>query len=441
MNLILFKSYLYLVTCENGAENLINRTALLDIISPTIEYLDYSIIFKASQSTFKYKTDDIIKFCFENLSNQIHSVRITSLFIIQKLTPYLVSIDIENLEKRNDLTERTNKEANNSDNWHLIHKFITYLEKYEKQVEEYLTDFNYKLTDLQNFRQINRNDALTYFYLWDCIIFICSKSPAELRSFYAATITENKFEQILLNFIFRSMPIEILKNHDSKITNNEIFKTMNWNQLKDRNISVEKFACHTYTQMLKYLPAIVRKWWNATNARQKTFIDKLTTNFVSNLICNEELRSISKHEKHENMKVTVHTSTREVIAVYSIDEARMELNITLAPNHPLGAVKVENIKQIGSRAQSRNLGMQLTIFLTHQNGSIFDGLSIWKKNLDKKFEGVEECYVCYTVIHQDTCQLPKLSCKTCKKKFHGPCLYKWFTTSSKSTCPICRNVF
>lgn len=57
------------------------------------------------------------------------------------MTPYLVSIDIENLEKRNDLTERTNKEANNSDNYHLIHKFITYLEKYEKQVEEYLTDF------------------------------------------------------------------------------------------------------------------------------------------------------------------------------------------------------------------------------------------------------------------------------------------------------------
>ncbi|EDW99715.1 uncharacterized protein Dyak_GE22938 [Drosophila yakuba] len=141
------------------------------------------------------------------------------------------------------------------------------------------------------------------------------------------------------------------------------------------------------------------------------------------------------------MQVTVHSSTREVLAVYAIDEARMELVITLAPNYPLGAVKVECGKQIGGRASSRNVGMQLTIFLTHQNGTIYDGLTMWKNNLDKKFEGVEECYVCYTVIHQDTCQLPKLTCKTCKKKFHGPCLYKWFTTSSKSTCPICRNVF
>jgi len=59
-----------------------------------------------------------------------------------------------------------------------------------------------------------------------------------------------------------------------------------------------------------------------------------------------------------------------------------------------------------------------------QNGTIYDGLTMWKNNLDKKFEGVEECYVCYTVIHQETCQLPKLTCKTCKKKFHGPCLVR-----------------
>lgn len=62
----------------------------------------------------------------------------------------------------------------------------------------------------------------------------------------------------------------------------------------------------------------------------------------------------------------MHTSTREVLAVYAIDEARMELVITLAPNYPLGAVKVECGKQIGGRASSRNVGMQLTIFLTHQ---------------------------------------------------------------------------
>lgn len=62
----------------------------------------------------------------------------------------------------------------------------------------------------------------------------------------------------------------------------------------------------------------------------------------------------------------MHTSTREVLAVYSIDEARMELVITLAVNYPLGSVKVESGKQIGGRLSSQNIRMQLTIFLTHQ---------------------------------------------------------------------------
>lgn len=90
----------------------------------------------------------------------------------------------------------------------------------------------------------------------------------------------------------------------------------------------------------------------------------------------------------------------------------------------LGAVKVNCGQQIGDKLQSRVVVMQLSIFLTHQNGSIWDGLSLWKRNLDRKFDGVEECYVCYSVIHQETCQLPKLTCKTCKKKFHGQCLVR-----------------
>lgn len=59
-----------------------------------------------------------------------------------------------------------------------------------------------------------------------------------------------------------------------------------------------------------------------------------------------------------------------------------------------------------------------------QNGSIWDGLISWKKNLDKKFAGVEECYICFSIFHISTYQIPKLSCHTCRKKFHTPCLVR-----------------
>uniref|UniRef100_A0A8C7E2R1 E3 ubiquitin-protein ligase listerin n=1 Tax=Naja naja TaxID=35670 RepID=A0A8C7E2R1_NAJNA len=76
-----------------------------------------------------------------------------------------------------------------------------------------------------------------------------------------------------------------------------------------------------------------------------------------------------------------------------------------------------------------------------QNGSIMEGLALWKNNVDKRFEGVEDCMICFSVIHGSNYSLPKKACRTCKKKFHSACLYKWFTSSNKSTCPLCRETF
>uniref|UniRef100_A0A7N6B3K9 E3 ubiquitin-protein ligase listerin n=1 Tax=Anabas testudineus TaxID=64144 RepID=A0A7N6B3K9_ANATE len=75
------------------------------------------------------------------------------------------------------------------------------------------------------------------------------------------------------------------------------------------------------------------------------------------------------------------------------------------------------------------------------NGSIMEGLALWKNNVDKRFEGIEDCMICFSVIHGSNYSLPKKACRTCKKKFHSACLYKWFTSSNKSTCPLCRETF
>lgn len=57
-----------------------------------------------------------------------------------------------------------------------------------------------------------------------------------------------------------------------------------------------------------------------------------------------------------------------------------------------------------------------------QNGSIMEGLSLWKNNVDKRFEGVEDCMICFSVIHGSNYSLPKKACRTCKKRFHSACL-------------------
>lgn len=65
-------------------------------------------------------------------------------------------------------------------------------------------------------------------------------------------------------------------------------------------------------------------------------------------------------------QVIVHPSAREIVAVYTIEESSMELIIQLAPNHPLGLVKVDSGKCMVSTSQTRQWLLVLSIFLTHQ---------------------------------------------------------------------------
>lgn len=73
-----------------------------------------------------------------------------------------------------------------------------------------------------------------------------------------------------------------------------------------------------------------------------------------------------------------------------------------------------------------------------QNGSIMEGLALWKNNVDKRFEGIEDCMICFSVIHGSNYSLPKKGCRTCKKKFHSACLVGAAgldcDTSAQDTC-------
>lgn len=83
--------------------------------------------------------------------------------------------------------------------------------------------------------------------------------------------------------------------------------------------------------------------------------------------------------------------------------------------------------------------LSITSFLRTQNGSVAEAIALWQRNIGKAFKGVEECLICYAVIAPSNGQLPKLKCRTCLRRFHGACLYKWFQSSGKSNCPHCQS--
>ena len=140
--------------------------------------------------------------------------------------------------------------------------------------------------------------------------------------------------------------------------------------------------------------------------------------------------------------VAASTVSREVTATFVADEVTVELVIRLPPLYPLRNVEVEGRKRLGiSEKRWRRWTLQIIQLLSHQDGSVLDAVLLWKRNVDKEFEGVEPCPICYSILHPKSLSMPSLACKTCNNKFHSACLYKWFNSSGKSKCVLCQQPF
>uniref|UniRef100_A0A1B0CLG7 Uncharacterized protein n=1 Tax=Lutzomyia longipalpis TaxID=7200 RepID=A0A1B0CLG7_LUTLO len=362
---VLLRAYVAIVQDTKGDNKW--KTYLLDSVSPCVEVLDMKYITLG-------KKVDLIDFCLMSLSHENHAVRMAASTILYKFTPSLIAADIEVLSKRTDQEQQKGENT-----WHALWvHFRPYIEHQNDTIAEYVQEFTFKPSELSELPAFPRDTAIPYLLLWDLAVNICRRAPSELRSLYAQWIVECKFEHVILPTLFRLMPVEVLKNWDtSKVSRGEVlFSVLDRTQIANPQVSVGRLACHVYAQTLRYLPVLARKWWQDLAPRQKLLVDKVTTAYVSPMLCQEELRALTEERRQENMVISVHTSTREVIATYSIDDARLELTVTLPPNYPLGPVKVDGNKQIGGRLQSRVVVMQLTIFLTHQNGTSMTAVAV-----------------------------------------------------------------
>ncbi|CAA7032335.1 unnamed protein product [Microthlaspi erraticum] len=197
-----------------------------------------------------------------------------------------------------------------------------------------------------------------------------------------------------------------------------------------------------YGLMLRVLPAYVREWFSEMRDRSaSSLIEAFTRSWCSPSLIKNELSQIKKADfNDESFSVSISKSANEVVATYTKDETGMDLVIRLPVSYPLRPVDVSCTKSIGiSDAKQRKWLMSMLMFVRNQNGALAEAIRIWKRNSDKEFEGVEDCPICYSVIHTVNHSLPRRACTTCKYKFHKACLDKWFLTSHKKVCPLCQS--
>lgn len=289
---------------------------------------------------------------------------------------------------------------------------------------------------------------LGYLLAWKLLLTFFKSSPSHLRAHYAQYLKRSCSLNKLLLHLFKMMPENpIYPGQGAESKETKTFFTESQSLAVDNSDGVEwelpHLACSVYYSTVQDLPAMVRLWWNGQEKRVSTTAEKFTIKYVSPVLSAQEISSVhSSTQMFESMTVKARSAAREVIATYSVDDIFIELVIQLPQNYPLGSITVESGRRVGVAVQQwRNWMLQLSTYLTHQNGSIMEGLALWKNNVDKRFEGIEDCMICFSVIHGSNYSLPKKGCRTCKKKFHSACLYKWFTSSNKSTCPLCRETF
>ncbi|XP_075053231.1 E3 ubiquitin-protein ligase listerin [Mixophyes fleayi] len=292
--------------------------------------------------------------------------------------------------------------------------------------------------------------VLGYLLTWKLILTFFKAASSPLRALYSQYLRKTKSLNKLLYNLFKLMPhtpIVPIQTGEAACKDLKTFFTEDLSLTVRGSAALQSeiphLACCVYHITLQDLPAMVRLWWNGCDKRIFNVVDKFTTKYVSGVLSSQEISSVQHSTQvFDGMTVKARPTTREVIATYSVDDICIELIIQLPQNYPLGSIIVESGRRVGVAVQQwRNWMLQLNTYLTHQNGSIMEGLALWKNNVDKRFEGVEDCMICFSVIHGSNYSLPRKACRTCKKKFHSECLYKWFTSSNKSTCPLCRETF
>eukprot|EP01025_Chloroclados_australasicus_P006244 TRINITY_DN12028_c1_g1_i1.p2 TRINITY_DN12028_c1_g1~~TRINITY_DN12028_c1_g1_i1.p2 ORF type:complete len:166 (-),score=28.04 TRINITY_DN12028_c1_g1_i1:191-625(-) len=142
------------------------------------------------------------------------------------------------------------------------------------------------------------------------------------------------------------------------------------------------------------------------------------------------------------MQIRASENAREVVSSIQVEDGGMsiELYIRLPESYPLKPAKVVFGGKVGiAETKLRKWLLQIDTYLRNHNGTVLEAVSKWKRNIDKEFEGIEECLICYSVVLASNGSLPTMKCRTCAVNYHPSCLYKWFRQSNKSSCPHCQS--
>ncbi|KAH7313192.1 hypothetical protein BKA65DRAFT_517509 [Rhexocercosporidium sp. MPI-PUGE-AT-0058] len=307
------------------------------------------------------------------------------------------------------------------------------------------------LSDASDFPSTVRGYLLSWLIVYESY----TTASLKVRNDYSELLKTENYISPLLNFMFvmlghsdaNPLNLERARIDNSMIRHYDMWKA---NDSEPNERSMNWLLIHLYYLCLNYTPGLVRTWWFSCDSRQTSLaVDSWTRKFFSPLVVEDTLDEVEKWASNQeppaddekDLVIKVSKRSKEIFAGYEVDELMMQIVIRFPDNYPLEGVKVEGLNRVAVSEKKWLSWLRNTQgVITFSNGSIIDGLTAFQKNVTGALKGHTECAICYSIIGPDK-KTPDKRCQTCSNLFHSNCLYKWFSSSNQSTCPLCRNPF
>ncbi|KAK2616896.1 hypothetical protein QQS21_000274 [Conoideocrella luteorostrata] len=291
-----------------------------------------------------------------------------------------------------------------------------------------------------------------YLLSWKLVFNAYASSQFKIRDDYTEHLKDEKLVSPFLDFIFdvlghsAGQPLDLDREgiRPEKIVDYSI-KTA---EAETEEQSLHWLLVHLYYLTLKFIPGHFRAWYIDCQSKQtKIAVESWTSKYLSPIIVRDTLEGVEAWVREQKpgsadekeLLVKVSKAAREVTAGYEVDESQAAIVIKIPSSYPIDAIVVSSLNRVAVNERKWQSWIMTTQgAITLANGSIIDGLQVFKRNISAALQGQSECAICYSMISEDK-RMPDKRCSTCSNLFHRTCLYKWFQTSNQNSCPLCRN--